>query len=84
MRTIVLTVLCAAAIGFSTPTPGWSQPAAVAPPAGDADTPHFSKARFGVAARVKKPKVDWGVSVDGAKRNANWFREMRDPCQVEG
>jgi hypothetical protein len=84
MRTVLLTGLCATAIGFSTLTPAWSQSAAVAPTAGRTNTPHFSKAGFGATASMKKSKVNWGVSVDGVKRDASWFKEMRDPCQVEG
>jgi hypothetical protein len=87
MRTLFLTTLCATAIGFSTLTTARPQSIAVAPAASRTNVTNFSKAGFGAMAKMnktKKSKINWGVSIDGVKRDDSWFKEMRDPCQVEG
>ena len=84
MRKPFLTTICTIAIGFSTLTTAWSQSTAIAPTASRTNVPHFSKAGFGAMAKMKKSKINWGVSIDGVKRDDSWFKEMRDPCQVEG
>jgi hypothetical protein len=84
MRTLFLTTLCATAIGFSTLATAWPQSIAVAPAPSRTNVTHFSKAGFGAMAKTKKSKINWGLSIDGVKRDDSWFKEMRDPCQVEG
>jgi hypothetical protein len=81
MRKVFLTTLYATAIGFSAPTAGWSQSTPVAPVLNAA---HFPNPRFDVMAKMKKSKIRMSVPVVGVKRDDSWFKEMRDPCQVEG
>ena len=85
MRKVFLTMLCATAIGFSTLTAALSQSMPVAPVAADtANVSHFSKTSFDMMAKVRKPQVKHGVLIDEMKRDPSWYKEMRDPCQVEG
>jgi hypothetical protein len=35
-------------------------------------------------ARFKKSGIRRGVPIDDIKKDASWYKEMRDPCQVEG
>jgi hypothetical protein len=84
MRKLFLTTLWATAIDFSTLTAAWSQSAPVPPAAHKSNASHFSKAGFDAMARMKKSGIRRGALVDGVKRDDNWFKQMRDPCQVEG
>jgi hypothetical protein len=81
MRKAFLTALGATAIGFSLPAAAWAQstPAASAPNAS-----HLPNPRFDAMAKMKKPRIKMSLPADGVKRDDSWFREMRDPCQVEG
>ncbi len=83
MRKLFLTALCATAIGFSQPKTAWSQSAPVVP-AHKSNASHFSKAGFEAMARMKKAGVRTSVPVDGVRRDDSWFKQMPDPCQVEG
>jgi hypothetical protein len=82
MRTVFLTTLCATAIGFLTLTAALSQSMPAAPAANTANVSHFSKTSF--SARMRKLQTKSGVLIDGMKRDPSWYKEMRDPCQVEG
>jgi hypothetical protein len=84
MRTVFLTTLCATAIGFLTLTAALSQSMPAAPAANTANVSHFSKTSFSAMARMRKPQIKRGVLIDGMKRDPSWYKEMRDPCQVEG
>lgn len=84
MRKLFLTTLCATAIGFSAQTTASSQSTPVAP-AGNRPNPlHFSTAGFDALAKMKKAKIRRGVLIDDMKKDDSWYKEMRDPCQVEG
>lgn len=83
MQKAFLIALCATAIGFSQPTTAWSQ-SALAAPAHKSNASHFSKAGFDAMARVKKSEIRRGVPADGVKRDDSWYKQMPDPCQVEG
>jgi len=78
MRTVFLTTLYAIAIGFSLPPAAWSQSALVAPVA------NVPNPRSDAMAKIKKSKIKMSAPVGTVKRDESWFREMRDPCQVEG
>jgi hypothetical protein len=84
MRKVFLTTLCATAIGFSTLTAASSQSMPVAPAANTANVSHFSKTGFDALAKMRRPQVKRGVLIDELKRDPSWYKEMRDPCQVEG
>jgi hypothetical protein len=84
MRKVFLTTLCATAIGFSALTAASSQSLPVAPAANAANVSHFSKASFDPMAKLRKPRIKRGVLIDEPKRDPSWYKEMRDPCQVEG
>jgi hypothetical protein len=84
MRKVFLTTLCATAIGFSSLTSARSQSTPVSPATNASKAQHFSKADFGPMARFKKSRIRKGVTIDDIKKDASWYKEMRDPCQVEG
>jgi hypothetical protein len=84
MRTVFLTTLCATAIGFLTLTAALSQSMPAAPAANTANVSHFSKTSFDALAKMRRPQVKRGVLIDELKRDPSWYKEMRDPCQVEG
>jgi hypothetical protein len=81
-RTFLITV-CAAAIGLAAPTVASSQSAPLAP-AHDPSASHFSKARFEALVKLKRSGIRASVPGDGVKRDDSWYKQMRDPCQVEG
>jgi hypothetical protein len=84
MRRVFLTTLCATAIGFSTLTAASSQSMPVAPAAAaTTNVSHFSKTSFSAMARMRKPQIERGVQIDEMK-DPSWYKEMRDPCQIEG
>jgi hypothetical protein len=84
MRRVFLTTACATAIGFSAIATARSQSTPVAPTANTTNVRHFSKAGFDAMARMKKSKIKRGMPVEDVNKDASWFKEMRDPCQVEG
>jgi hypothetical protein len=84
MRKVFLTTVCATAIGFSALTSARSQSAPVAPAANATKLPHLARTGVDAKARMKKPKIRTGVPVENVKRDDSWYKEMRDPCQVEG
>jgi hypothetical protein len=84
MRKAFLTTLCTTAIGFSALTTASSQSTSVAPAANATNASHFSKAGFDAMARVKRSGIRRGVPIEGGKRDDSWYRQMPDPCQVEG
>jgi hypothetical protein len=47
------------------------------------ECPHFPKADFNTLAKTKKSKIRRGVIKD-PKRDDSWYKQMPDPCQVEG
>jgi hypothetical protein len=84
MRRVFLTTLCATAIGFFALTAAWSQSMAVAPAANATLVPHSSKAGFDAMARLRKSKIRRSLPVEEMKKDDSWFKQMPDPCQVEG
>jgi hypothetical protein len=84
MRKVFLTTLCATAIGFLSLTSASGQSTPVSPAANASKAPHVSKTDFGAMARFKKSGIRRGVPIDDIKKDASWYKEMRDPCQVEG
>lgn len=84
MRRVFLTALCATAIGFSALTTAWSQSTPAAPVSNRPNASHFSKPGFGAMARMKKSGTRRGVPIENVKKDDSWYKEMRDPCQVEG
>jgi hypothetical protein len=84
MPRVFLTTACATAIGFSAIATAWSQSTPLAPAVNAKNVRHFSKAGFDTMARMKKSKTKSGIAVEDVKKDASWFKEMRDPCQVEG
>jgi hypothetical protein len=84
MRRVFLTTLCATAIGFSSLTAAWPQSMAVAPAANATLVPHSSKAGFDAMATVRKSKIRRSLPVEEMKKDDSWFKQMPDPCQVEG
>jgi hypothetical protein len=84
MRTLFLTTLCATAIGFSHPTAAWSQSTAVAPAANATLVPHSSNAGFDAMAKVRKSRIRRSLPAEEMKKDDSWFKQMPDPCQVEG
>jgi hypothetical protein len=84
MRKVFLTTLCATAIGFSSPSAAWSQSIAVLPAANATPVPHSSKAGFDAMAKVRKSKIRRSLPVEEMKKDDSWFKQMPDPCQVEG
>ena len=84
MRRVFLTTLCATAIGFLSLTSARCQSTPVSPAANASKAPHVSKTDFGAMARFKKSGIRRGVPIDDIKKDAGWYKEMRDPCQVEG
>jgi hypothetical protein len=83
MRKAFLTALCATAIGFSCLTIAWSQSTPVALAANTTNASHFSKAVFDTPARTKRSKIRRGV-IEDTKKDDSWYKQMPDPCQVEG
>jgi hypothetical protein len=81
MREVFLTTVCATAIGFSALTSAKSQSA---PAANATKVPHLSQTGADAIARLKKSKIRRGVPVEDVKKDDSWYKEMRDPCQVEG
>jgi hypothetical protein len=47
------------------------------------NAPHFSKAGFNALAKTKKSKIRRGV-IEDPKKDDSWYKQMPDPCQVEG
>src|SRR5215210_3231328 len=45
---------------------------------------HVSTRTSELMTRLKKAGTRRGVPVDAPKPDASWFKQMRDPCQVEG
>jgi hypothetical protein len=84
MRSVFLTTLCATAIGFSYPTAVWSQSIAVVPAGNATLVPHSSKAGFGAMAKLRKSKIRRSLPAEEIKKDDSWFKQMPDPCQVEG
>jgi len=35
-------------------------------------------------ARTKKPGIRRGVRIEDLKKDDSWYKQMPDPCQVEG
>jgi hypothetical protein len=35
-------------------------------------------------ARIRKSRIKRSVPIDDIKKDDSWYKEMRDPCQVEG
>jgi hypothetical protein len=35
-------------------------------------------------ARIRNSGIRRGVPIDEMKKDDSWYKEMRDPCQVEG
>jgi len=81
MRKIFLITLSATAMGLSVVTLACAQSAQVAPASDAANIRHSSRAGFDA---TKKPKIRRSVLIGGTKKDDSWFKEMRDPCQVEG
>jgi hypothetical protein len=84
MRRVFLTALGAAAIGFSALTTAWSQSTPVVPGASKPNASHLSKAGFSAMARTKKSGIRRGVPIGDMKKDDSWYKQMPDPCQVEG
>jgi hypothetical protein len=84
MRRVFLTALGATAIGFSALTSAWSQSTPVASAANKSNASHFSRAGFDPMARTKKPGIRRGVRIEDLKKDDSWYKQMPDPCQVEG
>jgi hypothetical protein len=84
MRRAFVTVLGVAAIGFLAVATAQAQSAPVAPATGAANARHFSKARFSPIAKQGKSTVRRGALADQAKKADPRYRQMWDPCQVEG
>ena len=84
MRKIFLITLSATAMGLSVVTLACAQSAQVAPASDAANIRHSSRAGFDATARMKRPKIRRSVLIGGTKKDDSWFKEMRDPCQVEG
>jgi hypothetical protein len=83
MQRTFLTTLWATAIGFSHLTAAWSQSAPATPAANVTNAPHFLKAGFNALAKTKKSKIRRGV-IEDPKKDDSWYKQMPDPCQVEG
>ena len=84
MRKAFLTALCTTAIGFSHPTTVWSQSVSVAPAANKSIASHLPKAGFDATVKMKKSKIRRGVLIEDVRKDDSWYRQMRDPGQVEG
>jgi hypothetical protein len=84
MHKAFVTVLAAAAIGFLAVATAQAQSAPVAPATGAANARHFSKARFGPIAKQGKSTARDGALTDQTKKIDPRYRQMWDPCQVEG
>jgi hypothetical protein len=85
MRKVFLTVICATAAGFLALASARSESAPVAHAADVARVPHLSKTGFDAMAKLKKSKkFGRSVPVEDVKRDDSWYKQMRDPCQVEG
>jgi hypothetical protein len=84
MRKIFLITLGATAMGLSVVTLACAQSAQVAPASDSANIRHSSRAGFDATARMNKAKIRRSVLIGGTKKDDSWFKEMRDPCQVEG
>ena len=80
MRKIFLITLSATAMGLSVVTVACAQSA---PASDSANIRHSSRAGFDATARMKKAKIRRSVLIGGTKKDDSWFKEMRDPCQVE-
>jgi hypothetical protein len=74
----------ATAMGLFFVTPACAQSAQVAPASDSANIRHSSRAGFDATARMKKAKIGRSVLIGDTKKDDSWFKEMRDPCQVEG
>jgi hypothetical protein len=84
MRKLFVTTICAAFGVFAAFTTALSQSARISPAAGEPNASHFSIHASDPMTRLKKPGTRRGLPVDAPKPDASWFRQMRDPCQVEG
>jgi hypothetical protein len=84
MRKLFATTICVALGVFSAFTTALSQSARVAPTGSQPNASHFSTPTSELMTRLKKPGTRRGVPVNAPKPDASWFRQMRDPCQVEG
>jgi hypothetical protein len=84
MRKVFLITLGAIAMGLSVVTPACAQSAQVAPASDSANIRHSLRAGFDATARMKKAKIRNSVLTGDTKKDDSWFKEMRDPCQVEG
>ena len=84
MRKVFLTTLCATAIGFSYPMAARSQSLAVLPAANATPVPHSSKAGFNAMAKLRKSRVRQSLPIEEMKKDDSWYKQMPDPCQVEG
>jgi hypothetical protein len=46
--------------------------------------PHSSRVGFDAMAKVKKSRIRRSLPAEELKKDDSWFRQMPDPCQVEG
>ena len=79
-----VTVLAAAAIGFLAVVAAQAQSVPVTAAAGAANPRHFSKVRLNPIAKHGKSTARDGLLTDQTKKIDPRYRQMWDPCQVEG
>jgi len=81
---LFLTSICAALGVFAACATALSQSALIAPADNKPNASHVSTRTSELMTRLKKAGTRRGVPVDAPKPDASWFKQMRDPCQIEG
>jgi hypothetical protein len=84
MHEVFVPVLAAAAIGFLAVVTAQAQSAPVTATAAAANSAHFSKARLSPIAKQGKSTATGGALTDQTKKTDPRYKQMWDPCQVEG